>query len=121
MTQIVSDQSGRLYALGTHQAVLFASVSASSSGNNTLVAATAGSKIRVLNVVLIAASAVTVAFQSGAGGTALTGTMSLAANGGFAPGYDPHGHFETAAGSLLNLSLGSAVQVSGWIKYILVA
>jgi hypothetical protein len=97
--------------------VKFAKIDAASSGNNTLVAAVTGKKIRVLNYVLIAGGTVTATFQSGAGGTALTGAMPFVANGGVAPGLDETGHFETAAGSLLNLSLNGAVQVSGHLKY----
>lgn len=96
----------------------FASLSGASSGNNTLVAAAgAGKKIRVTSLYAVAAGAVTVKFQSGAGGTDLTGAASLAANGGFVLPYNPAGWFETAANTLLNMSLGGAVQVSGSLTY----
>ncbi len=91
-----------------------------SSGNNTLVAAVTGYKIRVHNLCLVASGTTTVQFQSGAGGTNLTGDMALVANTGFAPGFDPTGHFETASGSLLNMSLSAAVSVDGWLTYSLV-
>jgi hypothetical protein len=87
------------------------------SGDNELVAAVAGKKIRVYNVVLISAGTVNVRFESGAGGTALTGQLNLIANVGFAPGHDPNGHFETAAGQALNLELSGAVSVDGWMTY----
>ena len=93
-------------------------VAASSSGDNTLVAAVAGKKIRVLSCVLIAAGAVTTRFESGASGTAMTGQMSLAANGGFTLPYNPHGWFDTTAGELLNLELGGAVSVAGVVVYV---
>jgi hypothetical protein len=100
--------------------ILRAAISAASSGDNTVVAAVASKKIKVLEVVLIAAGDVDVRFESAAGGTALTGVMSLAADGnGFvAPMATPglH-HFETAAAALLNLELSAAVQVSGWLVY----
>jgi hypothetical protein len=102
---------------GATQTVLRAPIIAASAGNNTLVAAVAGKKIRVHNVVLVGSAAVTAQFQSGAGGTNLTGAVALAANTGFAPGFDPEGHFETAPGALLNLSLGTAVAVAGWLTY----
>jgi hypothetical protein len=94
-------------------ATTFTAISASTSGDNTLKAAVASKKIRVTSLFLIAASAVTVRFESGAGGTALTGVMSLAANAGFVLPYNPVGWFETASNTLLNLELGGAVQVSG--------
>lgn len=93
-------------------------VAASNSGDNTLVAAVAGKKIRVLACVLIAASAVTIRFESGAGGTAMTGQMPVGANGGFTLPYNPHGWFDTIAGELLNLELGGAVAVAGVVVYV---
>lgn len=108
-----------LHDIQATKTILRASISAASSGDNTLVAAATGLKTKVLGLVLVAASAVTVRLESGAGGTALTGVMSLAANVPFIlplamPGY----HWcETAANTLLNLELGGAVQVSGAIVY----
>jgi len=95
-------------------------ISASSSGDNTIIAAVADKKIKVLSVLLIAAEATTVRFESGASGDALTGVMSLEAKAGFvipAPA-DVSGHwFETGVNTLLNLELGGDVQVSGCITY----
>jgi len=96
----------------------FAIIDAATSGDNTLVAAVSGKKIRVVSVVLIASAAVNVRFESGASGTALTGQMNLTTNSGFAPGFIPIGHFETATNTLLNLELSSANSVDGWITYI---
>jgi hypothetical protein len=87
------------------------------SGDNELLAGVAGEKIRVYNIVLISSGTTTVRFESGAGGTALSGQLSLVANVGFAPGHDPNGHFETAAGQALNLELSAAVSVDGWLTY----
>jgi len=97
------------------------SVSAASSGDNTLLAAQTGYKIRVLSYTLVAAGTVTAAFESGAGGTALTGDMTLVAGVPLVVPLAREGHFETAAATLLNLELGGAVQVSGHIVYCLVA
>lgn len=96
----------------------YALIDAAASGNNTLVAAVADKKIRVLDVVLIASGAVVARFESGASGTALTGQMELSKNGGFAPGFSPVGHFETATNTLLNLELDSTTSVDGWLVYI---
>lgn len=87
------------------------------SGDNELVAAVANKKIRVYNIVLLSTGTVTARFESAAGGTALTGQLSLTAQVGFAPGHDPCGHFETAAGQALNLELSDAVSVDGWLIY----
>lgn len=99
--------------------VKYAVIDAASSGDNTVVAATTNMKIRVLSVFLIAAGAVTVRFESGAGGTALTGQMNVAANGGFVMPFNEEGWFETAASALLNLELSGATSVDGCITYVL--
>jgi hypothetical protein len=104
--------------------ILRAVISGATSGDNTIVAADATKKIKVLSVFLVAATAVTVRFESAAGGTALTGVMSIGATGGFVlpPPSDPSDHwFETSANQLLNMELGGAVQVSGAITYYLEA
>lgn len=87
------------------------------SGDNTIVAAAGvGIKIRVLNVVCIAGGTTDCRFESNAAGTALTGIMKLVANSGFAPGYDPNGHFETADNELLNLECTG--DLDGWLNYV---
>jgi hypothetical protein len=102
-------------------AVLRAVVRCNTSGNNTLVAAVTGKKIKVLGLILVAAGDVDVRLESGAGGTALTGVMSLSADGnGFVLPIAPPGYHwvETAAGALLNLELSDAVYVDGCIVYL---
>ena len=95
----------------------FAAISAAATPNNTVVAAVAGKKIRVLGFMLVGAGAVVAKFQSGAGGTDLTGAMTLAA--GTSIGVPPFstGLFETAVATLLNLNLSGAIQVSGFLVY----
>ena len=98
--------------------VKFAKIAASSNGNNTLVTAVTGAKIRVLAYNLSAAGAVNAKFQSAAGGTDLTGLKYFAAAGDnlVAP-FSPEGWFETVAGELLNLSLSAGVAVGGELVY----
>ena len=98
--------------------VKFAVIDAATSGDNTLVAAVTGKKIRVLSLFLVASAAVTVRFESGAGGTALTGQMNLIANTGFVLDFSAVGHFETASNTLLNLELSGAVSVDGSLVYV---
>jgi hypothetical protein len=89
------------------------------SGDNTLVAAVTGKRIRVLSLFLIASSGVTVRFESGASGAALTGQMVLSAAGdGVVLPFNPAGWFETAANTLLNLELSGATSVDGAVQYI---
>ena len=92
-------------------------IAASTSGNNTIVAAVPGKIIRVYQLLVVATDAVTTRWESAAGGTALTGLMPLVASSGYAPSFCPVGHFETVEGELLNLELSAAVMVGGWIVY----
>lgn len=95
----------------------YAVIDAATLGDNTIVAAVTGKKIRVLAFFLVASGAVTVRFESGAGGTALTGQMVLAANGALALPFNPEGWFETAAAALLNLELSAATSVDGAVVF----
>lgn len=96
----------------------YAAISAAGAGDNTLVAAVTAKKIRVLAAVLVASGgANTVRFESGAGGTALTGQMDLAADGQLVLPLNGFGWFETAAAALLNLELSAATLVAGAIVY----
>ena len=99
--------------------VKYAVIDDASSGDNTLVAAAgSGVKIRVLQVFLVAAGDVVARFESGAGGTALTGQMDLTTNSGFTLPFSPVGWFETADNALLNLELDGAVSVDGCLAYV---
>lgn len=98
----------------------FAVIDAASSGDNTLVSADTAKKIRVIAAFLVSTGTVTVRFENGAGGTALTGQMNLVANSGFVLPFNPVGWFETAANTLLNLELSGATSVDGCLVYVLV-
>ena len=90
------------------------------SGDNTLVSAVIGKRIRVVSLFLVAAGTVNVRFESGASGTALTGQMNLIANTGFvlSMGFNEAGWFETSKSELLNLELSAAISVDGVLSYI---
>lgn len=94
------------------------------SGDNTIVSAVGGKKIRVLSLMLVASASVTVRFESGASGTALTGQMVLQAdgttktNGILVLPDNSRGWFETAASALLNLELSGNVSVDGVVVYV---
>ena len=102
------------------QQLTYLSISGATSGDNTLKAAVTGHKIRVHAYTLVAAGAVTVAFESAASGTALTGDMSLITGVPLVVPFTREGHFETVVSELLNMELGGAVQVSGHLIYSLI-
>lgn len=101
--------------------VVRAAIDGATSGNNTLVAAVAGKRIRVLSLVAVmTGTAVTIRFESAADGTALTGQMQPSAGGGFVLNFNPHGWFETLSGQLLNMELSGAQSVDGCLTYVLI-
>lgn len=95
----------------------YAAISASSSGDNTLVAAVSGKKIRVLACVLMSAGTVTATFKSANGGTSISGAYPFIAQAGLVMPFSEGGWMETVAGQLLNLSLNGAVAVTGNLVY----
>jgi hypothetical protein len=102
-----------------HLPAKFAVIDAATNGDNTVIAAVTGKKIRVLaGSLTMTGTAVTIRFESGAAGTALTGQMTPTQGSTISLPFCPLGHFETAAGSLLNLELGGAQSVDGWLVYV---
>lgn len=97
---------------------VFARINASSSGDNTLVSAVTGKKIRVLAVCMIAAGDVTSTFESGTTSGEVFGPLDLTTNSGFTLPFNPVGWFETASGELLNLILDAAINVGGGLVYV---
>ena len=95
----------------------FAAIDASTNGDNTIVAAVSGKKIRVLVYSLVCTLATTVRWKSG-GATNKSGPMAFAANGGISVPYCPVGHLETATTADLVLNLSAGNQVSGHLVYI---
>tara|TARA_R100001086_G_scaffold246499_1_gene178820 strand:- start:1479 stop:1832 length:354 start_codon:yes stop_codon:yes gene_type:complete len=101
------------------QLVKRAVIDAATNGNNTLVAAVTGKKIRVLAAFFtMTGTAVTIRFEDGAGGTALTGQMGPTAGQTIVLPFNPVGWFETSDATLLNLELSDAQSVDGSLVYI---
>ena len=117
-TQNVVLSTSGIFSGNTELTPKFAVIDDATSGDNTIVAAVTGKKIRVLQAFLVSAGTVNTRFESGAGGTALTGQMNLIANTGFVLPFSPLGWFETAASTLLNLELSGAISVDGSLTYV---
>jgi len=111
-------ESNQMSTAGTIVTPKFATIAAASSGNNTIVAAVTSKKVRVLAAQIISNGTVNVKWQSGAGGTDLTGLAYLVVNAGYVLPFNPAGWFETASNTLLNLNLSASVAVGGSITYI---
>ncbi len=105
-------------SLGPSLAVQRFVISASSSGDNTIVAAPGpGLRIVLLNFMLVASGAVAAKWRSNS--TDLTGAMPVAGSGsGIAAQSPAIGLVECAANQALKLNLSDAVQVGGFGSYV---
>lgn len=119
MTQVVAYNNGSPLVDG--QLVKTAVIDTATS-DAELVAAATGKRIRVHSLYLINGhtAAQTVRFESSAGGTALSGQMIFAANGGLVLPWSDAGWFETVAGQALTIELAGATTVDGGLRYTLV-
>ena len=87
-----------------------------SAGTTALVTGVSGKKVKVYSYAVVASGAGTVQFKSN-GGSAITGAMSFAANGGIscASGSDPW--FATSLSAGLDIVTSGAVE--GHITYVI--
>jgi len=93
-------------------------VSAASAGDNEIVPAQQGQRIKVLGCLLMAAADVNLKFTDGASGTDLTGLIAMGAKGnGFILPLGGTHWLETSVTTPLLLNLSAGVQVSGVIVY----
>lgn len=96
----------------------FAIIDAGTNGDNTIVTAVSGQKIRPVFWWLMAAAQVTCRWKSGTSSNK-SGPFTPAANGGVAPPFCELGTgFETAASEALVLNLGGTVAVGGTLVYV---
>lgn len=91
-------------------------VTGDGTGDQELVAAVSGKKIRVLYIMLFSSIASNLTLKSGAS-TTLVGTLYAPANFGLTEDF-PSGICETAAGEALNLNVSVATNVGGIVAYI---
>lgn len=88
------------------------------AGDYTVVAAVTGKRIRVLAGMIAVDADQTISFEDGTGGTALTGLIPLTGDERqLVMPYAPTGHFQTSAGTLLNLTQGGTDDIDGYIVY----
>lgn len=118
-----SGETSTIYDGTTALTPKFAAIAAATSGNNTLVSAVVGKKIRVLSMTLVAGAAGNIYFTSNAGGTVIfggsTNTINLAANGGFVLPYSPIGWLEnSSANQDLVMNASSTGPFSGGLVYV---
>jgi len=114
----VGQDSSVMFLGSTSVTPKFAAISASSSGDNTIVTGVASKKIRVLAFRVNGSAAVNWKFQSSTGGD-ITGLFYCVSGGqGEIGAFSPVGLFQTVAGEDLQLNLSGAVAVGGYVVYI---
>lgn len=94
-----------------------AAVAASSSGDNSLVTATASQTTRVFAAMLTNNGTAEVSIKWRSATTDLTGLTILYPGGSLFLPYCGEPYFVTATNEALNLNLSAAVAVGGWIDY----
>ncbi len=112
-----SHETGTVYNGTTALTPKFAAISASSSGDNTVVAAVTSKKIRVLRWSLSSNGSVNAKWKSATAGD-ITGLRYLTQYASAGGAYCPVGLFETTAGEGLVLNLSGAVAVGGELTYL---
>lgn len=92
-------------------------VISNAAGDLAVVAAVTGRKIRVVQFYIRQSAAGTIRFEDGTSGTALTGVMvTTTADLVVDSGFNPYGHFQTSASTLLNIEIGTGAAM-GWLCY----
>ena len=110
------------YAFEPVKPLLFASVRATSNGDNTVVSADTTRKIKVCSYVIVADGIVSAKWKDSTGSD-LTGAMALITSSGVSAigGTTDSWLFETSINANLILNLSGAVGISGHISYFLEA
>ena len=88
------------------------------SGDHTIITPHYGRRIRVVQCALIAHGDVYVYFRSGAGGDAITGSISMTNNTGYVMPFSDVGWFQTDEGEALEINLSAAIYVGGVLAYV---
>ena len=114
-TPIATDSYGRVKIVDREQVKTFESIRIDTNATYTVHAAVAGCAIKVHCWSLTAQGTVTVTFKSGAAGTEISKEYKFQDREGDNSCWNPYGHFQTAANTLLELSFGAAVIVTGTI------
>lgn len=96
--------------------VKYIAISASASGDTSLVAAIASTIIRVVSLCIIANGTVNVKFKRAS--TDITGLYYLVANTGVVLPEATRGWFETGTNEALQINLSAAVAVGGHLGYV---
>ena len=99
----------------------WAEINATAAGDNTIVAAVAGMKIRVTALTFTCSAAANIAYKSGASVTKIN-AMPFAATGGLdSQRHAPNYFVETNTGDAFVMNLDGVYNVRGSLNYVLVS
>jgi hypothetical protein len=99
-------------------ALTCADINAASSGNNTIISATAGQRIVVYKIWFVVNAAVGIKFKDGTGTDFNAYAIPFTAQGDSMTLYfDGKGHWETTTGNAFVINLSGAVQITGRVCY----
>jgi len=110
---------GDVHHLGATQAVpVILPFFITTATDNTVVAAVAGKKIRILSLSLFTAVGDTLTFKSGATNLFGTGTWVVPANGQLNWAFNPYGVLETTSGAAFVIAQVTGNDVLGTLTYV---
>jgi hypothetical protein len=110
-------KNGVINVGGTELTINWIKINATSSGDNTIVAAVTSKKIRVIGIAFVCSNTVDISFKSGS--TTKIDAMSFAKYGGMADNGGVAGYWlETASGEAFIMNLSGAVNVRGRVYYV---
>ena len=119
---IASNETSSLYDGTTALTPKFANVSMKTAGAQTIIAAVAAKKLRILSMMLVNQGALTLYATDAGGGNNLLGDstnqIALAANSGFVMGFNPVGWLQTSASSAFAIVPSLATSIAGTITYV---
>lgn len=97
----------------------FVRVNATADGDNTVVAAVSGKKLRVIGYAISATAAGVATFQDTAGTPVVFASFPLAANGGVVYDGGPEcPAFETASGAGIEINCATGQDITGHMTYL---
>ncbi len=110
-------ESGRVLVDGVSYKVKWKKINATASGDNTILAAVSGKKLRVLTIWHTGSDSIEITYKSGA--NALVDAEAFAKQGGLGLNLQPAGFvLETNAGEAFIMSLSAVKNVRGALTYI---
>lgn len=112
----IAESTSSIYDGSQELTPKFKAISTGSNGDNIIVDAVSGKKIRVLSYMFISSGIVTAIWQSGS--TDISGPLPLVASTGVSAGYNSKGHFETSVGAALQINQNSTATLGGHLTYV---